>query len=116
MTAAPSETAENTKTEIRNQREQLSKAGSHEKVAESVERNKNSKIRNKNDEQGSDSELPPCLEIMKRVMERSRESDDNSLTFTIDEMEFLARDPLFARLDPGMANDLRKILEAGPPG
>ena len=60
--------------------------------------------------------LPPCLEIMKRVMERSRESADDSLTFTIDEMEFLARDPLFARLDPRLANDLRKILEAGPPG
>ena len=53
---------------------------------------------------------------MKRVMERSRESDDNSLTFTIEEMEFLAADPLFARLDPRLANDLRKILEAGPPG
>ena len=60
--------------------------------------------------------LPPCLEIMKRVMERSREADDDSLTFTIEEMEFLAADPLFARLDPRLANDIRKILEAGPPG
>ena len=60
--------------------------------------------------------LPPCLEIMKRVMERSRESDDGSLTFTIEEMEFLAADPLFARLDPRLAADIRKILEAGPPG
>ncbi len=63
----------------------------------------------------SDEKLPPCLEIMKRVMERSREEDDGSLTFTIEEMEFLAGDPLFARLDPRMAGDIRKILEAGPP-
>ena len=52
---------------------------------------------------------------MKRVMERSRDSDDHSLTFTIDEMEFLASDPLFARLDPRLTADLRKILEKGPP-
>ena len=64
----------------------------------------------------SGEKLPHCLEIMKRVMERSREAADDSLTFTIDEMEFLARDPLFARLDPRLANDIRKILEAGPPG
>ena len=72
--------------------------------------NKKSEIRNQND-----VKLPPCLEIMKRVMERSRGDDDGSLTFTIEEMEFLAGDPLFARLDPGMASDIRKILEAGPP-
>ena len=64
----------------------------------------------------SDEKLPPCLEIMKRVMERSRGSDDDSLTFTIEEMEFLSKDPLFSRLDPGMAADIQKILEAGPPG
>ena len=65
---------------------------------------------------GTPETLPPCLEIMKHVMERSRESDDGSLTFTIDEMEFLAADPLFARLDPRLAADLRKILEEKPPG
>ena len=91
------------------QREQLSKAGSHGKVADEL--HKNEEGRNKKEEN-----LPPCLEIMKRVMERSREAADDSLTFTIDEMEFLARDPLFARLDPRLANDIRKILEAGPPG
>ena len=64
----------------------------------------------------SDEKLPPCLEIMKRVMERSRESDDDSLTFTIEEMEFLAKDPLFARLDPAMASEIRKILDGWPPG
>ena len=63
----------------------------------------------------NEESLPPCLEIMKRVMERSRGSDDGSLTFTIDEMEFLAADPLFARLDPRLAADLREILEKGPP-
>ena len=63
----------------------------------------------------SDAPLPPCLEIMKRVMERSREEDEGTLTFTIEEMEFLAADPLFARLDPRMAADIRSILEAGPP-
>ena len=108
------ETAENKKSEIRNQREQLSKAGSHGKVAEALHRNEEG--RSKNEEKGPDDKLPPCLEIMKRVMERSREADDNSLTFTIEEMEFLAADPLFARLDPRLANDIRNILEAGPPG
>ena len=108
------ETAEYQKSETKNQREQLSKAGSHGKVEE--EFHNNEEIRMKKEEKKSDAELPPCLEIMKRVMERSRESDDNSLTFTIKEMEFLAADPLFARLDPRLAADLRKILEAGPPG
>ncbi len=70
----------------------------------------NEEVRSKNEET-----LPPCLEVMKRVMERSRGSDDGSLTFMIDEMEFLAADPLFARLDPRLAADLRKILEKGPP-
>ena len=165
-----SETAENKKSEIRNQREQLSKAGSHGKVAESLHRNEDGARSlqgadsgadcsiSRNEEESSsafnpvassagtaevpedkeecsavpdspsrqhgsgepgtacsDEKLPPCLEIMKRVMERSRESDDDSLTFTIEEMEFLAADPLFARLDPRLANDIRKILEAGPP-
>ena len=64
----------------------------------------------------SDEKLPPCLEIMKRVIERSRGEDDGSLTFTIEEMEFLASDPLFARLEPRLAADIRKILEAGSPG
>ena len=152
------------------QREQLSKAGSHEKVAETLHKNEDG-VRSRQgsdsgadcgkslNEEGSSStlnpvahsagtaevpkdkeecsalpdspsrqhgsgepvsacsgeKLPHCLEIMKRVMERSREAADDSLTFTIDEMEFLARDPLFARLDPRLAADLRKILEKGPP-
>ena len=90
------------------QREQLSKAGSHGKVAEELR--KNEEGRSKKEET-----LPPCLEIMKRVVERSRGSDDHSLTFTIEEMEFLAADPLFVRLDPRLASDIRKILEKGPP-
>ena len=115
------------------QREQLSKAGSNGKVAEAIELNKKSEIENKNDEKGSgingqgavreerssvcsDEKLPPCLEIMKRVVERSRETDDDSLTFTIEEMEFLAKDPLFASIDPAMASEIRKILDEWPPG
>ena len=139
-------------------REQLSKAGSHGKVADALENeegrkenkksetleNKKSEIRNKKSEaqrdvsaaaaspaqQGrtivapgnnpvsacSDSQLPPFVKILQRVMERSRESDDGSLTFTFDEMEFLAADPLFARFEPVMAADIRRILASKPPG
>ena len=64
----------------------------------------------------SDSQLPPFVGILQRVMERSRESDDGSLTFTFDEMEFLAADPLFARFEPVIAADIRKVLAESSPG
>ena len=82
-------------------REQLSKAESHRKVAEVL--------------QPSPS-LPPFAEIMQRVEERSREADDGSLIFTFEEMEFLAKDPLFARFRPALAADIRKTLAQSPPG
>ncbi|MBQ6504177.1 MAG: hypothetical protein IJI57_09725, partial [Flexilinea sp.] len=60
--------------------------------------------------------LPPFVEILQRVMERSKDSDDGSLTFTFEEMEFLAKDPVFAHFEPAMAADIRKVLAEGPPG
>ena len=128
----------NKKSEIRNKNDEqvsgISSQGSEheERIEEQGPRTEeNEEVRMKNEEQGSvisgqgsvneeermtkEEKLPPCLEIMKRVMERSREEDDGSLTFTIEEMECLAGDPLFARLDPRMAADIRKILEEGPP-
>ncbi|MBQ6505308.1 MAG: hypothetical protein IJI57_15490 [Flexilinea sp.] len=63
----------------------------------------------------SDSQLPPFVEILQRVMERSKDSEDGSLTFTFEEMEFLAKDPLFAHFDPALAADIRKVLAEKPP-
>ena len=60
--------------------------------------------------------LPPFVEILQRVMERSKDADDGALTFTFEEMEFLAKDPLFAHFEPAMAADIRKVLAKGPPG
>ena len=59
--------------------------------------------------------LPPFVAIMQRVMERSRDAGDGSLSFTIEEMEFLAKDPLFAHFEPALAADIRKVLAEGPP-
>ena len=64
----------------------------------------------------SDANLPPFVEILQRVMERSKNSDDGSLTFTFEEMEYLAKDPLFAHFEPAMAADIRKVLAESPPG
>ncbi|MBQ6502856.1 MAG: hypothetical protein IJI57_02970, partial [Flexilinea sp.] len=60
--------------------------------------------------------LPPFVEILQRVMERSKDADDGALTFTFEEMEFLAKDPLFDHFEPAMAADIRKVLAEGPPG
>ena len=64
----------------------------------------------------SDANLPPFVEILQRVMERSKDADDGALTFTFEEMEFLAKDPLFDHFEPAMAADIRKVLAEGPPG
>ena len=63
----------------------------------------------------SDAQLPPFVEILQRVMKRSKDSEDGSLTFTFEEMEFLAKDPLFAHFDPALAADIRKVLAEKPP-
>ena len=55
-------------------------------------------------------DLPHCLQIMKSVITRSEQSGDGSLTFTFDEVRYLATDPVFARIDPGTAAEMRKML------
>ena len=55
-------------------------------------------------------DLPLCLQIMKKVITSSEKSGDGSLTFTFDEIRYLANDPVFSRIDPGTAADMRKML------
>ena len=51
-------------------------------------------------------ELPKCLQIIKRVCSRS---SGGNLTFTFDEIRFLAADPVFDHLDPKMAAEMRRL-------
>lgn len=53
--------------------------------------------------------IPLFAVILQRVMEQSRRSGTGDLTFTEDEIKFLAADPLFARFEPAMAAEIRKI-------
>ena len=62
------------------------------------------------DDEESSSELPPYLEILKNVMERSDASEDGVLTFTFDEMCFLAEDPGFREVYPQSAEKFRNML------
>ena len=56
------------------------------------------------------SEIPQCMKIMQQVVMRSRIRGLDYLGFTEREMRLLAADPLFDRIDPAMAADLRKAL------
>ena len=58
----------------------------------------------------SGSGLPPYLEILKSVMERSEASDKGTLTFTVDEMIALVNDPDFNLIYPQSAAQFRDIL------
>ena len=51
-------------------------------------------------------ELPKCLQIIKRVCTGS---SGGNLTFTFDEIRFLAADPVFEHLDPKMAAEMRRL-------
>ena len=62
------------------------------------------------DDDSSSSELPPYLEILKNVMERSDGSEDGALIFTFDEMCFLAEDPGFREFYPQSAEKFRNML------
>ena len=62
------------------------------------------------EDDSSSSELPPYLEILKNVMERSDASEDGVLTFTFDEMCFLAEDPGFREVYPQSAEKFRNML------
>ena len=54
-------------------------------------------------------DLPPCLQILRNAFGRSEPNDEGRLTFTYDEIRYLASDPDFARIYPDAAADMRKI-------
>ena len=62
------------------------------------------------EENSSLDQLPPYLEILKNVMERSDGSEDGTLIFTFDEMCFLAEDPGFREVYPQSAEKFRNML------
>ena len=59
------------------------------------------------------TEVPECVRIMWEVIARSGDNKDGSLTFTIEEMEYLAADPVFAEIDPKMAAQIKKAIDSG---
>ncbi len=54
--------------------------------------------------------LPETVKIMQNVIRRSKSNGDGSLSFTIDEMRILAKDPIFADMEPRLAADIRNAL------
>ncbi|MBR6089880.1 MAG: hypothetical protein IKP86_08100 [Anaerolineaceae bacterium] len=56
------------------------------------------------------AEEPEAVQIMQNVMERSKDNEDGALSFTTEEMRFLAKDPLFAEMMPELASDIRNAL------
>ena len=90
-----------------NEEEKIKEEGSTD------EKNNNSSFFIHNSSLEDDSsldELPPYLEILKNVMERSGGSEDGVLTFTFDEMRFLAEDPGFREVYPQSAEKFRNML------
>ena len=57
------------------------------------------------------SEMPPYLQIMKNVFARSGPSENGELTFTFDELCYLAADSDFNRVYPDQAAQMRSILQ-----
>jgi hypothetical protein len=58
-------------------------------------------------------ELPECVRIMQNVIERSAENENGSLIFTVEEMYYLASDPLFEKIDPKLYAEIKKALDSG---
>ena len=56
-----------------------------------------------------DDDLSPCLQILRKAFGRSEPNEEGRLTFTFDEIRYLASDPDFARIYPDAAADMRKI-------
>ena len=56
-----------------------------------------------------EDDLPPCLQILRKAFGRSEPNEEGRLTFTFDEIRYLASDPDFARIYPDAAADMRKI-------
>ena len=62
-------------------------------------------------QQSPPSEMPPYLQIMKNVFARSGPSENGELTFTFDELCYLAADSDFNRVYPDQAAQMRSILQ-----
>ena len=104
-------------------REQLSKTGSRRKVSDMMPGSEGSKEaavpESTPDTQNTGREpeatapvdpakLPLFAVILQRVFEERR-NNGGDLVFTEDEIKFLAADPLFARCEPKMAADIRRV-------
>ena len=61
------------------------------------------------DDNSSPDEVPPYVQILNRALERGKKDEEGSLTFTFDEIRYLASDENFARRFPVMAADIRKM-------
>ena len=57
-----------------------------------------------------DPRIPGYLKILQSAFARSGPSEEGSLTFSFDEIRYLANDPDFARIYPDAASDMRRIL------
>jgi hypothetical protein len=57
-----------------------------------------------------DPQIPGYLHILQAAFARSAPSDEGSLTFSYDEIRYLAADPDFAKLYPDAASEMQKIL------
>ena len=64
-----------------------------------------------NGDSSSDNDLPPYLHILRKAFGRSEPNEEGRLTFTFDEIRYLASDPDFARIYPEAAADMRKIQQ-----
>ena len=62
-------------------------------------------------EEAPTSDLPPYLQIMKNVLARSGPTDNEELTFTFDEICYLAADRDFNRIYPEQAAQMRMIIK-----
>lgn len=63
------------------------------------------------EEQAPESELPPYLQILQNVFARSGPSENGEVTFTFDELHYLACDPDFNRIYPDQGAQMRSILQ-----
>ncbi len=56
------------------------------------------------------AEGPFYLEVLRHAFARSADNEDGKVTFTTDEIVYLAHDPAFAEIYPDQAADMRRIL------
>ena len=62
-------------------------------------------------EEAPTSDLPPYMQIMKNVLARGGPTDNEELTFTFDEICYLAADRDFNRIYPEQAAQMRMIIK-----